>query len=293
MTSPSRRLAAVLLTATLAAGCGQATSSGTSGPPRATTHAQIDPELLANAASATTRAGSARLTMQMQMSGPQGAFNAHAHGVMNFSKPRQAEIDMVMNVPNMATPISMTERMVGTTIYMRMPFLNAADPKIKPWVKLDLAAMGKAAGLNLGALINSSTNDPASMMAYLRGASGKVQNLGQETVGGVNTTHYRATVEYSKMVAEMKNTDPAAASALQQAMDKTGMRSEPVDVWVDGSGLMRQERLDVQIPSTSSRMTMVMDLSDFGVPVHVSAPPASQTTDLLKLLRSQSAGGTA
>jgi hypothetical protein len=38
---------------------------------------------------------------------------------------------------------------------------------------------------------------------------------------------------------------------------------------------------------------MVLDLSDFGAPVHVSAPPASQTTDLLKLLRSEGAGGTA
>ena len=182
MTTHSRPLAAVLVTATLAAGCGQATSSGTSGPPPATTHARIDPELLADAASATTRAGSARLTMHMQMSGPQGSFNARANGIMNFSRPRLADIEMVMNVPNMATPISMTERMVGTTVYMRMPFLNAADPKIKPWVKLDLTSMGKAAGLNLGALVNSSTNDPASIMAYLRGASGKVQNLGQETV---------------------------------------------------------------------------------------------------------------
>jgi hypothetical protein len=286
MITHSRRLAAVLLTATLAAGCGQATSSGTSSPP-ATTHARIDPELLANAASATTRAGSARMTMHMQMSGPQGSFNATAHGVMNFTKPRLAEIDMVMNAPNIATPITMTERMVGTTMYMRMPFLTAADPKIKPWVKLDLTAMGKAAGLNLGALINSSTNDPSSMMAYLRGASGTVQNLGRETVDGVSTTHYRATVQYAKMVAGMKNTDPAAAQAIQQVMDKTGMRSEPVDVWIDGSGLMREERLDVQIPNTSSSMTMIMDLSDFGVPVHVSAPPASQTSDLLKLLRSQ------
>jgi hypothetical protein len=290
MTSSSRRLAAVLLTATLAAGCGQATSSST---PPATSHARIDPQLLADAASATAKAGSARLTMQMQMSGPQGSFNTHAHGVTTFSKPHLAEIDMVMNVPNMGTPVSMSERMVGTTIYMRMPFLNAADPKLKPWVKVNLASMGKAAGLNLGALLNSSTNDPSSMMSYLQGASGTVKNLGQETVDGISTTHYRATVEYAKMVASMRNSNPAAARAIQQVMDKTGMRSEPVDVWIDGSGLMRQERLDVQIPSTSSRMTMVMDLSDFGVPVHVSAPPASQTTDLLKVLRSAGAGGTA
>ena len=47
------------------------------------------------------------------------------------------------------------------------------------------------------------------------------------------------------------------------------------------------------MPALGGSMMILLQLSDFGVPVHVSAPPASQTTDLLKMLRSQGAGGTA
>ena len=290
MTSSSRRLAAVLLTATLAAGCGQATSSSTPPP---STHPRIDPELLANAASATTRTGSARISMQMQMSESQGSFNAHANGVMSFSRPVHGTLSMQMNLPNSPTPVTMTERMLGTTLYMHMPFLNASAPQIKPWIKLDLGALGKAEGLNLGALMNSSTNDPASILGYLKGISGPITVVGRETVNGVQTTHYKATVNYAKAVANLRRTNPAAATALQQSIAKTGTRTAPVEVWVDGSGLMRQERVSVGMPSIGGSMTILLQLSDFGVPVHVSAPPASQTTDLLKMLHSQSAGGTA
>ena len=290
MTSSSRRLAAVLLTATLAAGCGQATSSSTPPP---STHPRIDAELLANAASATTRTGSARISMQMQMSESQGSFDAHANGVMSFSRPAHGTLSMQMNLPNSPTPVTMTERMLGTTLYMHMPFLNASAPQIKPWIKLDLGALGKAEGLNLGALMNSSTNDPASILGYLKGISGPITVVGRETVNGVQTTHYKATVNYAKAVANLRRTNPAAATALQQSIAKTGTRTAPVEVWVDGSGLMRQERVSVGMPSIGGSMTILLQLSDFGVPVHVSAPPASQTTDLLKMLHSQSAGGTA
>ena len=231
--------------------------------------------------------------MHMQMSESQGSVNAQATGVMSFSKPVHGTLSMRMNLPNSPTPVTMTERMLGTTLYMHMPFLHASAPQIKPWIKIDLGALGKAEGLNLGALMNSNTNDPASILSYLKGIAGPITVVGTETVNGVQTTHYRATVNYAKAVASLRRTNPAAATALQQSIDKTGTRTAPVEVWVDGSGLMRQERVSVAMPALGGSMLILLQLSDFGVPVHVSAPPASQTTDLLKMLRSQGAGGTA
>ncbi|MGN6378126.1 MAG: hypothetical protein ACTHNU_04180 [Gaiellales bacterium] len=289
MTSSSRRLAAVLLTTALAAGCGQATSA-TSGPP-ASTHARINPDLLAAAGAATAHAGSARLTMQMRMSGPQGSYTAQAHGLMTFSKPSRGSLSMLVKVPTAATPLSMSERILGTTLYMRMPFLNQVSPKLKPWLKLDLAAAGKAEGLNLGAVMNSSTNDPASILAYVQGASGDVKDLGPATIGGVKTTHYHATIDYAKVVANLRKTNRAAAATIQKAAEMSGLTTAPIDVWVDGSGLMRQERVTVAAPSTGTSMSILLDLSQFGTPVRVSPPPASQTTDLMKLLKSMPSPG--
>jgi hypothetical protein len=56
--------------------------------------------------------------------------------------------------------------MLGTTMYMRVP---GQEPELgKPWLKLDLAALSKASGADLGNLTQDAGNDPPS------GAAGSV-----------------------------------------------------------------------------------------------------------------------
>ena len=56
----------------------------------------------------------------------------------------------------------------------------------------------------------------------------------------------------------------------------------PVDVWIDGDGLLRRLRMD--LPFEGQHMSMVMDLDEYGVDVAVEAPPADQVTDLSSAL---------
>ena len=59
----------------------------------------------------------------------------------------------------------------------------------------------------------------------------------------------------------------------------------PADVWVDNDGLARRIQLKLDLAKLAGPdggtdgpvLTMSMDLYDFGVPVHVEAPPASET----------------
>jgi hypothetical protein len=68
----------------------------------------------------------------------------------------------------------------------------------------------------------------------------------------------------------------------------------PVDAWIGPSGLVWRIalRIRMHVPPTGAdvEMTMRMDFSDFGVPVHVAAPPAAQTADLSALAASRSSG---
>ena len=92
---------------------------------------------------------------------------------------------------------------------------------------------------------------PDRLLNELTNASTKVDKLGTEAIRGVDTTHYRAHLEKSKY-----QTEPAV-----------------VDAWIDGQGLPRRIRATRGSGSDSAE---VVDLFDFGVPVDVQAPPASE-----------------
>jgi hypothetical protein len=65
-------------------------------------------------------------------------------------------------------------------------------PGGKPWIKVDLSAVGKQAGIDLSQFTQLGT-DPAQMVGWLRTVSGDVTTVGTEQIDGVDTTHYRAT----------------------------------------------------------------------------------------------------
>jgi hypothetical protein len=95
---------------------------------------------------------------------------------------------------------------------------------------------------------------PDRLLEDLINASRKVDKLGSEEIRGVTTTHYRAQLDEKKLGAD-------------------GDTSVAVDAWIDEQGLPRR----VRVPSGGDGDTAaVADLFDFGVPVDVEAPPASE-----------------
>jgi hypothetical protein len=292
MSFTPRRMLAVALAASIAAGCGQGSASSNSAPPAS--NGKASAKTLLAAATATSNTGSARFTMQLSMPTAYGQATMHGTGETTFASPPHLTLNMLVQMPQMGTPVRASERAIGTTIYMKMPFLTADIPGGKPWLKLDLEAAGKTQGMDFGSLMNSGSQNPATILAFLQGVSSNVQNQGTETIDGVQTTHYHATVSPQRMLARLAKKDPKAVSTYRKALSLTGMGDEPVDVWVDGGGLLRRETLHADMPALNGSMDFTMDLSDFGVAVNVTAPPASQTTDLLQLLkRSRSSTGGA
>ena len=97
---------------------------------------------------------------------------------------------------------------------------------------------------------NLGEADPTKLLDYLRSTS-SVQKAGAATIRGVATTHYVAHV-------------------------KAAAKRVPLDVWVDGSGLVRRLRLH------SQKVDASVDLFDFG-DVTVVVPPSSDTVDLPNL----------
>ncbi|MFL6159326.1 MAG: LppX_LprAFG lipoprotein [Marmoricola sp.] len=101
---------------------------------------------------------------------------------------------------------------------------------------------------------------PKSAVQSLKGAVTKVVDKGSETVDDQQLEHYVLTVNTKKATSIF---GVPQGSAKTPATVKYGL-------WTDGDDLLRQAELTV------SGQTLLMKLSDWGKPVTITVPPASQ-----------------
>jgi hypothetical protein len=170
-------------------------------------------------------------------------------------------------------------------IYMNLPVLAKVMPGGKPWLKIDLNAIGKKAGIDVSQFTQFGT-DPSQMVDWLRAVSGGVTTVGTEKLDGVDTTHYRANVDLSKY----PDLVPAAQrEAVRKAIDLVTKQAHiskiPVHVWVDEDGLVRQVRMVVTetIQGQTMNVMTTEQFHDFGALVDVQIPSDDQVTDLTTL----------
>lgn len=273
-----RRLSAILtmLMLVLAPACAEASAQ----------------ERIALAATKTSDAESARMSMKMDMTGGSQDLSITADGVLSFTSQ---QMSMTMDLGQMGAQIGMDSMDMivdGQTIYMKFP--NAEQLQLPtPWVKMDLEALTGVPGMeNLSQMNN---NDPSKTMEMLRGVSDDVEEVGAEDVRGTPTTHYKATVDLNQALEDVPE---ESRDAIEQAFDALGTKTMPVEVWLDEDGLLRRQRLTMDLSKAAgaagggsgapTEMTVDFELYDFGAEVDVKPPPPGQVTDFAKL---QGAGG--
>lgn len=199
-----------------------------------------------------------------------GEFDAAARRVhLTMDMAQAGEIELVMD---------------GFVMYMRMELLQQHAPQLKPWVELDLQKVGEEVGLDFEALMQlGRQQDPTAALEQLR-AAGEVEELGEEEVRGVGTTHYRTTIDVERYVELVE--DPKAAESIRRVMELTGQGSIPMEIWVDEDQLVR--RLEwtqsVRAGGQQATTTMTIELSDFGAEVAIEPPPSDQVTPFEELL---------
>jgi hypothetical protein len=159
-------------------------------------------------------------------------------------------------------------------------FAGAVGPPIpagKSWVEISLPS--QAAGGSVGFLPLGGVNaSPMDLLSALTAVASNVIDLGPATIRGVAVTHYRVTVDLAKAAAHLQ----AEASAdFRSFASSLGSSTLPVDVWVDGQARVNRIAITLPMPSGSGmpagfRLAEAADFYDFGIPVQVSPPPASE-----------------
>ncbi|MFF7854779.1 hypothetical protein [Streptomyces sp. NPDC007904] len=138
----------------------------------------------------------------------------------------------------------------------------------KEWMRIDGSAVFGEQGAD--ALSGSAGGSPSASMRGLRYAS-DVEDLGEETVGGKSTTHYRAVIDQDGM-GRFKEALGNRDSLLNSMTG--GADSMTMEVWV-GAG-----DLPVRMTQTYGAMKVTMDFDTFGAAEEIQAPPAARTGDL-------------
>lgn len=222
------------------------------------------------AASKTTAAESSRIALTVTGSKPDGTVTGE--GAFEYATRRGT---MTMELPGMGTMDAVLD---GLVFYLKFPTEVAAQiPGGKPWVTFDLERLGKQAGFDLGQVAQAQQGDPTQALDYLRGASDDVKKVGTEDVRGVETTHYRATLDLSKAAAQLSGEQ---RKAIDGAISTLRTKTIPTDVWIDADGRARR----LTYSTTKPKASVTIELFDFGVDVDASPPPPDQVTDLNELL---------
>ena len=153
--------------------------------------------------------------------------------------------------------------LVGQAMYMKSPDLGAGDK----WLKIDLSDPDSIFGM-----IGKAT-DPEVMFKAME-APKKLELVGSEDVDGVETNHYRITLDPAQYLDAM-DFPAAMADMLPKEM--------VTEMWVDADNLPRKYAQTIEVPAVGGGQPTTSNTegtySDFGTDVEIEAPPASEVTE--------------
>ena len=173
----------------------------------------------------------------------------------------------------------MEVRQIGDRAYMKFAFFGMLFGADTPWISMP-ADEGSAAS---DGFTMTSPSNPSEILGSFEEAGATVEVIGQETVNGVEATHYRAVFDTEALLAQATPEERARL----EAQGPLPAEALPIDVWISGDGLvvrfvMEIDGSDVQTAPGESfeRMTMRYDLFDLNGDVDIQPPPASEVTDI-------------
>ena len=258
----------VVALAVTAAACGSGGGSDASG-------ASVSIKTLQAAVSNSQAEPSSRFTLDLAVDADGHSEAIHGEGVSaGDGKTGQ----FTFTVPSAGT---IEERIVDNTVYMNFGDLLGIKLGGKQWVKIGLDDLQQQSGGALGDLADQAgQNGPQQGLEYLQGLSGDVEKIGDDTVAGEHATHYRASIDYAKVAAELPDQSAKARDKL------TKLGTVPADVWINDDDRVVKMQFAIDgsaFGSDGGTIQMTMEITDFGVPVDVQAPPDDQTVDFSSL----------
>lgn len=267
------RTAAVLAAvAAAAAGCssgGSGSSSSSSGGSGGTSVAELLSASAKNAAS--VKSFTATVDLHGSGSGSTGATSVT--GTLTEQRQPTQLIQLATKSAEAAgiNAGAMTVIETPAAIYAKIPSMSSLTGG-KPYIEIP---MSQAKGGALGPLVNEAQSSDPLDATQLLGSATNPQKVGTATIDGVSTTEVKGTVPVSEALAKL----PASQRGkVGQSLQQQGITQFQFQVWIDGQNNVRKSIYSYVGKSTT--VTSTTTITSINQPVTISAPPASQVSQL-------------
>ena len=293
--------AALVLTSCLGAG-GETLGSADEVPPTLTAaEASTDDgggaDVLAAAATKTGQSGSAKFDMTLSLALPGAPERVDVDLMGEFDLARQRGRFLIeygtlieaLGPSSAQVSAFLPDRLIfdETAVYLRMPRLVEVAPAAKRWVKLDVQSLEAQPGLDLSGADQLGQANPTQLLSLLESLEGSIENLGPDEVRGLPATHYRVTINMSKLASTAPAEQQALLEGQLEKFAQLGLDAVPVDVWIDDEGRVVAMSSTIAIPDTgtgASTIAFSVELYDFGAPVEIKTPAPKRVSSIETLL---------
>ena len=235
-----------------ACGNGDSTSTGKTGSGAAATQAAEKLDPAADLAAAAKKLGEQSMKLDMDMAG--------AMSMTGVADPKAGTANMTMDMGALGKGAKIEMRKVGNDLYMKfggqMGDMLKGGSSSKAWMHIDASKLAEGSNYNI------SPDDPAGTKAMLEAITG-VERVGEDG--------FKGTLDLTKSARFNKG------DSLKALGDKA--TKVPFTAKKDSEGRLVELNLDMSAiqPGTG---TIKTKYHDFGTPVSVEAPPASQVQEM-------------
>jgi hypothetical protein len=243
---------------------------------------------VAEAAERTARQPGAKLAIEVKYTfeheGRSVQISGTGDGVFDAPSGR-SEANLSVPVPGHAA-VTVDSIATATKIYERSSTFANQLPTGKSWLEME-PLLGHSEKTAIG-----SEGGATNTLTELRAVGGGAERVGQETVRGHLTTHYKGTIELGHIAEVLREHDERELTKEFEVLAEQQPTPVPVDVWVDGKGLIRQVEMVEPLPFSSSSgitgsMDMRMQFFAFGHRSHIPLPPKHEVFDYTPALRAE------
>ena len=171
---------------------------------------------------------------------------------------------------------------VGDTTYMSWPFFSFLGVQT-PWISMPTDETDSAPTAGFG---GATPGNPADFLSYFEDTNATIEEIGKETVRGVDTTHYLAIFDTESLLAEATPEERAEI----EAQGPIPLEEMPMEIWIGDDGLVYRYVIDVAGDTVEAspgegfeRMLMTFEMYDWGRDIDIEIPSADQITDSSEL----------
>jgi hypothetical protein len=220
---------------------------------------------VAEAAQATMDSSGVRMTFSASFDGP-FRMTMRGNGVLN-GETKRAAIGLDASITGAETrTFRMQEIVDDDNVYVRSPDAGGFGLG-SGWVRIDRS--GDDSGGSL--LGGTSSTSPKQLIDCLESASTDVSTVGNEALGGRNTTHYTAHIDMQKFIDQVRDHEGDVAADWLDRLNP----SETVDVWIDDAGLLRRMTANMAFGPLMTA-NVAIDFSAYGINPQIDVPADAQ-----------------